>query len=288
MLELNTFFLSGLLGFICVSLWLTEHSDSIIYDQFLSESISRLICGCDDVRRYDRQSICFIDMLVGYASHDLLNRDKAIMAWLALILVMIVEVILQIRLHALYGHTSTIALAVLTRMGVGIHEMKSDVKDSGTCSLGLDFPLLPTFVFDACIVAVLTYKVIQHARFRSRMHVPAYWGHGGRILAILTRDSAWYYICVLVTMSLRGLGSTLSPPIEENMSIVWAFAVPTVSATSMILNVRVASANAKEQLWQDTEVKHGDVVELNVINSPFREHFNASAIKHSLEAGDAI
>ncbi|TFK50495.1 hypothetical protein OE88DRAFT_262683 [Heliocybe sulcata] len=202
------------------------------------------------------------------------------MRYICLLSIGVVEVILQYRLHALFEQrrsiaiavtalfvmtvAASLALAVMVGLGAGgMDEITKDIDNNGVCSLGLDYSLTPAFVFDLCMLLLLGYKFAQHAYTRSRMNIPTYWGYGGRIFAILTRDSIWYYLSVLATFSLRGVGSTLSPAIENSIPVVWAFVIPTASATSMILNMRLASAQPKLRKHKDRDSRN--VVDLSVL-----------------------
>ncbi|TFK50494.1 hypothetical protein OE88DRAFT_262570 [Heliocybe sulcata] len=203
------------------------------------------------------------------------------MRYICLLSIGVVEVILQLRLHALFERrlsivilvtalfvltvSASIILAVMVGLGAeGMDEITKDIRENGVCSMGLDYSLKPIFAFDGCILLLLAYRFVQHAHSRSRMHVPTFWGYGGRIFAIFTRDSIWYYLSVLATFSIRGVGSAICPAIEDNIPIVWAFVIPTASASSMILNMGLASAQLK--LGKDNGYDPPDVIELSVLH----------------------
>ncbi|EPQ54032.1 hypothetical protein GLOTRDRAFT_121927 [Gloeophyllum trabeum ATCC 11539] len=168
--------------------------------------------------------------------------QSVFMIYNGVMVVTIIEVILQMRLHAFFeyrrGIIALVSIAFAAELGGTLYLILSNT--SGGMSNALGFTFLPTLVFDVFMLSLFLYKTVQHSKTRHGMGIPAYWGYGGRLVFILTRDTLWYYLCVIVTMAI-GVGLNLSY-IESGLTepYTWMVIIPAILTDNMILNLRYA------------------------------------------------
>ncbi|KAG1819786.1 uncharacterized protein BJ212DRAFT_1555326 [Suillus subaureus] len=188
-----------------------------------------------------------------------------------------IEMILQLRLYALYAYDKRIVLPVsalfvavfsgMMVMAVIIYQYENNHKAEifGACAI-LGVPMMG---LDLVLVLLAGYKSLQHY-----FQVPDKTWSGARLMRTFARDSIIYFLCTLL--------GRFGPGEYYQLGAITVTVVPPISANRLLINM-YDSAHAEQE--RDTRVHHDDI-ELasismeetpeNPVNSCFTPVFAAS------------
>ncbi|TFK53222.1 hypothetical protein OE88DRAFT_1355627 [Heliocybe sulcata] len=189
------------------------------------------------------------------AGHISCNSFHFFVATVVTILILVVQMILQVRARAILknkrAHVNAITALFVLEIGsvVGLSVRYSKAATMRFlkiefCDTRLSLSLVPAMAFDAVVALVIVYKAVRHTIQRRHMDIPASWGYGGRLLVTLTRDSIQYYICILFVFTvvvLRDFKASDAFDVPSLILFPWVTVVPTASATCMILRLHRAA-----------------------------------------------
>ncbi|KZT22927.1 hypothetical protein NEOLEDRAFT_1137278 [Neolentinus lepideus HHB14362 ss-1] len=190
------------------------------------------------------------------AGHISCNSFRLFVSTAITILILVVQMILQVRARAILGnqqaHVNAITLLFIVEIGfvIGLsvrysNAVKTTFLRIEFCDTRLSLSLVPAIIFDAIMAFIIIYKAVVHTIQRRHMDIPASWGYGGRLLVTLARDSLKYYICIIFVFTvvvLRDFMSSDSFNVESSFLFPWVAVVPTASSTSMILHLHEAAS----------------------------------------------
>jgi len=171
----------------------------------------------------------------------------------------IVQVILQIRAHAILGNkhpymviiTALFVVETGFVMGLSLRSPKVAVVTFGNviiCSHHQSLSLVPSILFDAMLALIILYSAMLHVKSWRELGLSTTPSYGNRLLITLARDSIQYYICNIAVCVLAVMGSNNSGSLTilPLVMLPWVVVVPTASATGMILHLYQASPNECE------------------------------------------
>jgi len=166
----------------------------------------------------------------------------------------VVEVILQVRLYALYRQNKTIILVVSTLFVVQITTMitiaLSKLKpDAGLLMIpGFDSHLpicssiipdkffafwIPVMTFDFILLVLVTSRAIVHHRSLSDNS----WS-SSVLMSILVRDSLFYFVCNFSIFLITTLVWLLGPSTLFTVATSWTIVVPSTAASRVLISMR--------------------------------------------------
>ncbi|KAJ7754592.1 hypothetical protein B0H16DRAFT_749462 [Mycena metata] len=156
----------------------------------------------------------------------------------ALVCAFLVEVIMQIRLHAMYGHDKKL-IFVISLLCIG--ELMTQVPNTSWtlpfCNNVIPNHFYPYWIAFMIFDTVVLLLVIRKAYHHYHVLPEQYWSNTG-LMAILARDSVLYFSCNVVVF----LGTTLlwrfGPQGLATVANSWSLVVPSTSAGRLLLNMR--------------------------------------------------
>ncbi|KAG1856626.1 hypothetical protein DFJ58DRAFT_337142 [Suillus subalutaceus] len=176
----------------------------------------------------------------------------------ALLLVANVEMILQLRLYALYAYDKRIVLPVsalfvavfsgMMVMAVFIHQYEQNHKAQifGICAIveSVDWLYLfwvPMMCLDFVLVLLAGYKSLQHYS-----QVPDKTWFGARLMRVFARDSILYFLCNFLTYLFNSLLGKSGPAEYYSLGTIMVAIIPPISANRLLINM-YDSAHAKKE-----------------------------------------
>ncbi|KAG1858359.1 hypothetical protein DFJ58DRAFT_305043 [Suillus subalutaceus] len=170
-------------------------------------------------------------------------------AVIALLLVANIEMILQLRLYALYAYDKRIVLTVsalfvavfsgMMVMAVFIHQYEKNYKAQifGACVIvgSVDWLYLfwvPLMGLDSVLVLLAGYKSLQHY-----FQVPDKTWFGARLMHAFARDSILYFLCNFLIYLLSTLLGKYGPAEYYQLSMIMVTIVPPISANRLLINM---------------------------------------------------
>ncbi|KAJ7062026.1 hypothetical protein C8F01DRAFT_122664 [Mycena amicta] len=176
------------------------------------------------------------------------------------------QVIMQLRVHALYGHhrrlkitlSCLFAIAVSSELGIAIAKLATDnstvqplpfLVDPLSLCVGpvpkflLIYPV-PMMIFDSILLILVVYKSYltqreESARALATSSESQMW-IGARLIKIMFRDSVIYFACT-VGVNLFNLVMWAAGPFDLfTMGTAWASTVPVMAASRILFNMRKA------------------------------------------------
>ncbi|KAF7369133.1 hypothetical protein MVEN_00240500 [Mycena venus] len=175
-----------------------------------------------------------------------------------LMCVMVSQVIMQIRVHALWGHNRNLkivlsilfALEVASDLGIAIAKLATD-EVHVTSIPGLIIPLslcvemvpkffpfylVPMMAFDLLLLVLVAYKAIAIQQ-RELSNARSSWT-GSQLVRIMFRDSVIYFACNVGINLFNLLVWDLAPYDLFVMGSAWAVPVPVMAASRILFNLR--------------------------------------------------
>ncbi|KAG1883015.1 hypothetical protein F4604DRAFT_319397 [Suillus subluteus] len=203
-------------------------------------------------------------------------------AVIALLLVANIEMILQLRLYALYAYDKRIVLTVsalfvavfsgMMVMAVFIHQYEKNYKAQifGACAI-VGVPLMG---LDSVLVLLAGYKSLQHY-----FQVPDKTWFGARLMRAFARDSILYFLCNFLIYLLSTVLGKYGPAEYYQLSMIMVTIVPPISANRLLINMYDFAHTEQDRgttrsdvrihpspmYWPDGQVLHKDI-ELVSIN----------------------
>lgn len=174
---------------------------------------------------------------------------NAFFAVIALLLVANIEMILQLRLYALYAYDKRIVLPVsalfvtvfsgMMVMAVIIYqyEKNHEAEIFGACAIigSVDWLYLfwvPMMGLDFVLVVLAGYKSLQHY-----IQVPDKTWSGARLMRTFARDSILYFLCNFLIYLFSTLLGKFGPPEYYQLGAITITVVPPVSANRLLINM---------------------------------------------------
>ncbi|KAF7316257.1 hypothetical protein MIND_00144300 [Mycena indigotica] len=179
----------------------------------------------------------------------------------------VVEVVMQIRLFAMYGHDRRIMFVVsMLCMGelmsmVTLSIAKFDptlaglaqIAGPGTiqplpfCNNIIPYNFFPYWIAFMIFDGIILLLVIRKAYSHYKLLPDKSWKDASQTLVgVLARDSVLYFVCNVAVF----LGTTLlwrfGPPILATIAISWSIVVPSTSAGRLMLNIRKEAKPASD------------------------------------------
>ncbi|KAJ8591454.1 hypothetical protein M405DRAFT_932134 [Rhizopogon salebrosus TDB-379] len=182
---------------------------------------------------------------------------------IALLLVANIEVILQCRLYALYGHDRRIVLPVsalfivvfiammVMAVVIYLYEKDRETKIFGACSIlgavnWLYLFWVPMMSLDFVLVVLAGYKSLQHY-----LQVPDKTWSGARLMRTFARDSILYFFCNFLVYLFSTLLGKFGPPEYYQLGAITITVIPPISANRLLINM-YDSAQAKQPVtWTE-------------------------------------
>ncbi|KAG1749553.1 hypothetical protein EDB19DRAFT_1904672 [Suillus lakei] len=182
---------------------------------------------------------------------------NAFFAVIALLLVANIEMILQLRLYALYAYDKRIVLPVsalfvtvlsgMMVMAVIIYqyEKNHEAQIFGACAIlgSVDWLYLfwvPMMGLDFVLVLLAGYKSLQHY-----FQVPDKTWSGARLMRTFARDSILYFLCNFLIYLFSTLLGKFGPAEYYQLGAITITVVPPVSANRLLINM-YDSAHAEQ------------------------------------------
>ncbi|KAG2040274.1 hypothetical protein BDR03DRAFT_949511 [Suillus americanus] len=179
-------------------------------------------------------------------------------AVIALLVVTNIEMILQLRLYALYAYDKRIVLPVsalfvavfsgMMVMAVFIHQYEKNHKAQifGACAIigSVDWLYLfwvPMMGLDFVLVLLAGYKSLQHY-----FQVPDKTWSGARLMRGFARDSILYFLCNFLIYLFSTLLGKFGPAEYYQLGTIMVTIVPPISANRLLINM-YDSAHAKKE-----------------------------------------
>ncbi|KAJ7449185.1 hypothetical protein FB451DRAFT_1375089 [Mycena latifolia] len=182
---------------------------------------------------------------------------------LAIVCVAGAQVIMQLRVHALYGQNRTLKtiisslffIAVSSELGITIAKLIKDKKEGYVRRIPfLNIPLdlcittvptsfvfypFPMMIFDTILLVLVIYKAYQIQREETFFTSQKMWT-GSRIVRIMFRDSAIYFFCTVGVNLFNLLIWAVAPYDLLTVGTAWAITVPVMAASRVLFNMRKA------------------------------------------------
>ncbi|KAJ7640766.1 hypothetical protein DFH06DRAFT_621737 [Mycena polygramma] len=166
----------------------------------------------------------------------------------ALFCAFIVEVIMQIRLHALYGHNKQL-IFVVTLLCVG--QLMTQVPDTPWtlpfCNNVIPNHFYPYWIafmiFDMIVLLLVARKAYIHYQT-----LPDKSWSNSMLMAVLVRDSVLYFLCNVVVFLSTTLLWRYGPQGLATVANSWSLVVPSTSAGRLLLNMRSAYRPASDRI----------------------------------------
>ncbi|KAJ6555087.1 hypothetical protein DFH09DRAFT_1280488 [Mycena vulgaris] len=145
------------------------------------------------------------------------------------------QVIMQLRVHAMYGHNRTLKIvisllflvAISTELGIAI------------AKLATDHGILPMMTFDTILLILVVYKAYLIQRQEIFVTSNRTW-NGARLMRIMFRDSVIYFACTVGVNLFNLLMWAVGPYDLFTMGAAWAITVPVMAASHILFNMRRA------------------------------------------------
>ncbi|KAG1768981.1 hypothetical protein EDD22DRAFT_870215 [Suillus occidentalis] len=174
---------------------------------------------------------------------------EAFFAVIALLLVANIEMILQLRLYALYAYDKRIVLPVsalfvtvfsgMMVMAVIIYqyEKNHEAQIFGACAIlgSVDWLYLfwvPMMGLDFVLVVLAGYKSLQHY-----IQAPDKTWSGARLMRTFARDSILYFLCNFLIYLFSTLLGKFGPAQYYQLGAITIAVVPPVSANRLLINM---------------------------------------------------
>ncbi|KAG2139056.1 hypothetical protein DEU56DRAFT_333110 [Suillus clintonianus] len=220
---------------------------------------------------------------------------NAFFAVIALLLVANIEMILQLRLYALYAYDKRIVLPVsalfimvfsgMMVMAVVIYqyEKNHETQIFGACAIlgSVDWLYLfwvPMMGLDFVLVVLAGYKSLQHY-----FQVPDKSWSGARLMRTFARDSILYFLCNFLIYLFSTLLGKFGPAEYYQLGAITITVVPPVSANRLLINM-YDSAHP-EQVGDRLRIHHEDI-ELKVRHKDIE--LASISMEGSLEVGEDL
>ncbi|KAJ6554732.1 hypothetical protein B0H19DRAFT_1263038 [Mycena capillaripes] len=169
------------------------------------------------------------------------------------------QVIMQLRVHALYGQNRALKviisllffLAVSTELGIASAKLATNngyiqpipfLIDPlklcvGTIPKFLILYTVPMMVFDTVMLVLVVYKSYLIQREESSVTFNNTWT-GARLMRIMFRDSVIYFACTVGVNLFNLLMWALGPFDLFTVGTAWAVVVPVMAASRILFNMR--------------------------------------------------
>ncbi|EGN96276.1 hypothetical protein SERLA73DRAFT_162144 [Serpula lacrymans var. lacrymans S7.3] len=177
-------------------------------------------------------------------------------AIISVVLLSFVEVILQIRLFALYNNDKRVVIPVMisfvmmvfAQLGMASYEVyfnnlglagfDATIAESlGICPGGTPtwfyLFMIPIMVFDFILFVLALYKSLQHYR-----QVPDKTWSGARVISMMMRDSLLFFMINFVVFLISTLIYLVGPRTLYQKIANWQMVIPAILAERLVLNVR--------------------------------------------------
>jgi hypothetical protein len=178
---------------------------------------------------------------------------------IAVLVVANIEMILQLRLYALYAYDKRIVLPVsalfvmvfggMMVMAVFIrqYEMNYKAQISGACAIigsvnWLYLFWVPVMGLDFVLVLLAGYKSIQHYR-----HVPDKTWFGARLMRVFARDSIIYFFCNFAAFLFSSMLGKTGPAEYYQLSTILVTTIPPISANRLLINMYSSARGEQER-----------------------------------------
>ncbi|KAJ7694874.1 hypothetical protein B0H17DRAFT_1199026 [Mycena rosella] len=203
---------------------------------------------------------CFIFPVIAYLTFSGINRAPTD-SLVAHICGLTPAVIMQLRVHALYGQNRALKvvisglflISVCSELGIAIAKLVMDNVSVQAIPFLVD-PLalcvetiskflvaypVPMMIFDTIMLGLVVYKtyLIQHEESST---LPTNAGTGARLARIMFRDSVVYFACTVGANLLNVLIWALGPYDLFTVGTAWAVTVPAMAANRILFNMRTA------------------------------------------------
>ncbi|KAJ7230259.1 hypothetical protein GGX14DRAFT_582598, partial [Mycena pura] len=212
----------------------------------------------------------FTFLAAGYLSFSRLDRlptpslcfDEEAEIFLSVACIGGAQVIMQLRVHALYGHDRVLKIvlsalffmSISSELGIAIAKL---VQDNGTSivqplpflmdPLSLCVPQIPTYLlmypvpimaFDTILFTLVVFKVYLTQRQEMADATCTWVGTSTRLIQIMFRDSVIYFACTVGINLFNLLVWTLGPLDLFTVGTAWAVTVPVMAANRILFNMR--------------------------------------------------
>ncbi|KAG1865375.1 hypothetical protein F4604DRAFT_1928521 [Suillus subluteus] len=184
---------------------------------------------------------------------------NTVFAVIALLLVANIEMILQLRLYALYAYDKRIVLPVsalfvavfsgMMVMAVNIYQYEQNHKAQifGVCAIveSVDWLYLfwvPMMGLDFVLVLLAGYKSLQHY-----FQVPDKTWSGARLMRAFARDSILYFLCNFLIYLFSTLLGKFGPAGYYQLGAITVAIVPPISANRLLINMHDSTHAEQER-----------------------------------------
>ncbi|KAG1856628.1 hypothetical protein DFJ58DRAFT_337261 [Suillus subalutaceus] len=184
---------------------------------------------------------------------------NTVFAVIALLLVANIEMILQLRLYALYAYDKRIVLPVSTLfvavfsgmmvMAVNIYQYEQNHKAQifGVCAIveSVDWLYLfwvPMMGLDFVLVLLAGYKSLQHY-----FQVPDKTWSGARLMRTFARDSILYFLCNFLIYLFSTLLGKFGPAEYYQLGAITVAIVPPITANRLLINMHDSTHAEQER-----------------------------------------
>ncbi|KAJ7449176.1 hypothetical protein FB451DRAFT_1531431 [Mycena latifolia] len=179
---------------------------------------------------------------------------------LSIICIGVAQVIMQLRVHALYGQDRNLKIiisllfffAVSSELSIGITKLATDnsfiqaipfLIDPlslcvGTIPKYLIFYPVPMMTFDTILLVLVVYKAYLIQREEASSAVASRSWTGARLIRIIFRDSVIYFACTVGVNLLNVLLWAVGPFDLFTVGTAWAITVPAMAASRILFNMR--------------------------------------------------
>ncbi|KAJ7490133.1 hypothetical protein B0H11DRAFT_2009591 [Mycena galericulata] len=198
-----------------------------------------------EINRHPTANLCF----AGQATNIILS----------IICVGGAQVIMQLRVHALYGQNRTLKIvlstlffmALCSELGIISAKLATDhvsieaipflidpleLCDESVPKFFIGYPI-PMMIFDTVLLILVSYKAYLIQRADTYAATDKSWT-GSRLMRVMFRDSVIYFLCTVGINLFNVLIWALGPYDLFTVGTAWAVTVPSMAASRILFNMR--------------------------------------------------